>query len=86
MLLRFAEDARLYVPLERIDLVQSYRVVEGSEPHSIALRQHRLDFPQSAASANLLEDMADRLLLLYAQRKTAEGFAFSPDVRLAARI
>src|SRR5580704_398712 len=29
MLLRYAEDARLYVPLERMDLVQSYRVVEG---------------------------------------------------------
>src|SRR5260370_24646794 len=32
MLLRYAEDSRLYVPLERMDLVQSYRVVEGSHP------------------------------------------------------
>ena len=29
MLLNYADDARLYVPLERLDLVQSYRVVEG---------------------------------------------------------
>src|SRR5262249_57284569 len=32
MLLRYAEDARLYVPLERMDLVQSYRVAEGAAP------------------------------------------------------
>src|ERR1700730_4178122 len=32
MLLRYAEDSRLYVPLERMDLVQSYRVVEGAHP------------------------------------------------------
>ena len=34
MLLRYAEDSRLYVPLERMDLVQSYRVVEGAAPAS----------------------------------------------------
>src|SRR5258707_11753165 len=32
MLLRYAEDSRLYVPLERMDLVQNYRVVEGAPP------------------------------------------------------
>ena len=32
MLLKYADDARLYVPLERMDLVQSYRVVEGDHP------------------------------------------------------
>src|SRR5574340_767658 len=32
MLLRYAEDARLYVPLERMDLVQSYRAAEGTHP------------------------------------------------------
>src|SRR2546422_8602886 len=32
MLLRYADDARLYVPLERLDLVQSFRSLEGAEP------------------------------------------------------
>jgi len=31
MLLRYADDARLYVPLARMDLVQAYRAVEGVE-------------------------------------------------------
>jgi len=33
MRLRYADDARLYVPLERLDLVQSYRAVEGAKPN-----------------------------------------------------
>ncbi len=78
MLLRFAEDARLYVPLERMDLVQSYRVVEGSEPQLDRLGGTAWTSRKSRVRKSL-EDMADQLLLLYAQRKTAEGFALSPD-------
>ena len=78
MLLRFAEDARLYVPLERMDLVQSYRVVEGSEPQLDRLGGTAWTTRKSRVRKSL-EDMADQLLLLYAQRRTAEGFAFSPD-------
>ena len=78
MLLRFADDARLYVPLERMDLVQSYRVVEGSEPQLDRLGSTAWT-SRKARVRKSLEDMADQLLLLYAQRKTAEGFAFSPD-------
>ncbi len=32
MLLKYADEARLYVPLERMDLVQNYRIVEGDHP------------------------------------------------------
>src|SRR5208283_1316446 len=32
MPLRYADEARLYVPLERMDLVQSYRAAEGGHP------------------------------------------------------
>ncbi|HEY2120262.1 MAG TPA: transcription-repair coupling factor [Candidatus Acidoferrum sp.] len=78
MLLRFADDARLYVPLERMDLVQSYRVVEGSEPQLDRLGGTAWT-SRKARVRKSLEDMADQLLLLYAQRKTAEGFALSPD-------
>ena len=78
MLLRFADDARLYVPLERMDLVQSYRVVEGSEPQLDRLGGTAWT-SRKARVRKSLEDMADQLLLLYAQRKTAEGYAFSAD-------
>jgi transcription-repair coupling factor (superfamily II helicase) len=78
MLLRYVDDARLYVPLERMDLVQSYRVVEGNEPTLDKLGGTAWATRKTRVRKSL-EDMADQLLALYAERKTAEGFAFSPD-------
>jgi transcription-repair coupling factor (superfamily II helicase) len=78
MLLRYADDARLYVPLERMDLVQSYRVVEGSHPTLDKLGGTGWNTRKTRVRKSL-EDMADQLLTLYAARKTAQGFAFSTD-------
>jgi transcription-repair coupling factor (superfamily II helicase) len=78
MLLRYSEDARLYVPLERMDLVQSYRVVEGSHPTLDKLGGTGWNTRKTRVRKSL-EDMADQLLRLYAARKTAEGFAFAAD-------
>jgi transcription-repair coupling factor (superfamily II helicase) len=78
MLLDYAEGARLYVPLTRLDLVQKYRSSEGAKP--------ALNHLGTAAWAKTkarvrkaMKDMADELLRLYAQRKAAEGHAFSAD-------
>src|SRR5712664_3099764 len=78
MLLKYADDARLYVPLERMDLVQSYRVLEGTHPPLDRLGGTVWNARKTRARKSV-EDMADQLLALYAQRKTTEGFAFSPD-------
>ena len=78
MLLRYAEDARLYVPLERMDLVQSYRVVEGSQPALDKLGGTGWNTRKTRVRKSL-EDMAEQLLQLYAARKTAQGFAFSAE-------
>jgi transcription-repair coupling factor (superfamily II helicase) len=78
MLLRYAEDARLYVPLERMDLVQSYRVVEGSHPTLDKLGGTGWNTRKTRVRKSL-EDMAEQLLTLYAARKTAQGFMFSDD-------
>jgi transcription-repair coupling factor (superfamily II helicase) len=78
MLLRYAEDARLYVPLERMDLVQSYRVLEGAHPSLDRLGGTAWNTRKTRVRKSL-EDMADQLLTLYAQRKTTPGFSFSPD-------
>jgi transcription-repair coupling factor (superfamily II helicase) len=78
MLLKYADDARLYVPLERMDLVQSYRVLEGSHPPLDKLGGTGWNNRKTRARKSV-EDMADQLLALYAQRKTAPGLAFSPD-------
>jgi transcription-repair coupling factor (superfamily II helicase) len=78
MLLRYAEDARLYVPLERMDLVQSYRVVEGAHPTLDKLGGTGWNTRKTRVRKSL-EDMADQLLALYAARQTAPGVAFSSD-------
>ncbi len=78
MLLRYADDARLYVPLERMDLVQSYRVVEGDHPTLDKLGGTAWNTRKTRARKSV-EDMADQLLALYAARKTAVGNSFSAD-------
>src|SRR5580692_5546712 len=78
ILLRDPDAARLYAPLERMDLVQSYRVAEGAQPTHDKLGGTGWNTRKTKVRKSL-EDMADQLLGLYAARKTAEGNAFSPD-------
>jgi transcription-repair coupling factor (superfamily II helicase) len=78
MRLRYADDARLYVPLERLDLVQSYRAVEGAKPVLDKLGGSTWT-ARKARVKKSVEEMADKLLKLYAERKAGEGFAFSQD-------
>jgi transcription-repair coupling factor (superfamily II helicase) len=78
MLLEYAEGARLYVPLTRLDLVQKYRSSEGSKP----VLNHLGSAAWAKTKARVrkaMKDMTEELLKLYAERKTAEGHAFSPD-------
>ena len=79
MRLQYADDARLYVPLERMDLVQNYRSLEGSKPALDRLGGTAWVARKTRVRKSLT-DLADKLLELYAERKTATGFGFSPDV------
>src|ERR1700683_3470265 len=78
MLLEYAEGARLYVPLTRLDLIQKYRSSEGAKP-SLSHLGTAAWAKTKARVRKAMKDMADELLKLYAQRRAAKGFAFSPD-------
>ncbi|MGA2600716.1 MAG: transcription-repair coupling factor [Bryobacteraceae bacterium] len=79
MLLEYAGDARLYVPLTRMDLVQKFRGSgEGAAPPLDRMGGVTWERTKSRVKAKM-RDMADELLKLYAQRRMAEGFSFSPD-------
>ena len=78
MLLRYAGDARLYVPLARLDLVQKYQSLGGAEPALDRLGANLWEARKSRVRKSV-RDMADQLLALYAERKTAPGHAFSAD-------
>jgi transcription-repair coupling factor (superfamily II helicase) len=78
MLLEFAEAARLYVPLTRLDLIQKYRSSEGAKPVLSHLGTQSWS-KTKARVRKAMKDMADELLKLYAARKTAVGHAFPPS-------
>lgn len=78
MLLEYAADSKLYVPLTRLDLVQKYRGAGEAKPHLDRLGGVTWEKTKSRVKAKM-RDMADELLKLYAQRRMAKGFAFSHD-------
>src|SRR6202140_2419394 len=75
MLLEYAEGARLYVPLTRLDLVQKYRPSEGAKP-SLSHLGTQAWSKTKARVRKAMKDMADELLKLYAERKMAVGHSF----------
>jgi transcription-repair coupling factor (superfamily II helicase) len=78
MLLFYADEAKLYVPVERLDLVQRYSSAEGHEPQLDKLGG--LGWQKTKAKAKrAMRDMADELLRLYAERKLVGGYAFTAD-------
>ncbi len=79
MVLEFAEEARLYVPLTRLDLIQKYRSTDAG-PAPILNRLGSQQWAKTKARVRkAMQDMADELLKLYAQRKAAQGHAFPAD-------
>jgi transcription-repair coupling factor (superfamily II helicase) len=78
MLLEYAETARLYVPLTRLDLIQKYRSSEGAKP-ALSHLGTQAWAKTKARVRKAMKDMADELLKLYAARKLAQGHSFSAD-------
>jgi len=79
MILEFAEQAKLYVPLTRLDLIQKYRSTDtGPAPQLNKLGSQQW-VKTKARVRKAMQDMAAELLKLYAQRHTAAGTAFSTD-------
>jgi transcription-repair coupling factor (superfamily II helicase) len=78
MLLRYAGDAKLYVPLARLDLIQKYTSLGGIEPQLDRLGTTVWEARKSRVKKSV-SDMAEQLLELYAERKMAVGHPFPPD-------
>ena len=78
MLLIYAEDSKLFVPVERMDLVSRYSSGEATSP--TLDRLGGIGWQKTKAKAKrAMRDMADELLKLYAERKLVRGHAFQPD-------
>ena len=79
MVLEFAEQARLYVPLTRLDLIQKYRSTDAG-PTPVLNKLGSQQWTKTRARVKkAMADMADELLKLYAERQAAKGHAFTVD-------
>src|SRR6185436_5986195 len=74
--LRYAGDDKLFVPVERLDLVQKY--TGASRPPIDRLGGTSWERAKTKVK-KAMRDMAEELLKLYAARRAVPGFAFSPD-------
>nr|MBA2378287.1 transcription-repair coupling factor [Blastocatellia bacterium] len=78
MQLVYADEAKLFVPVERMDLVSRYSSGEATSP--AIDRLGGIGWQKTKAKAKrAMRDMADELLKLYAERRLVQGYAFSPD-------
>jgi transcription-repair coupling factor (superfamily II helicase) len=82
MILEFADEAKLYIPLTRLDLIQKYRSTDtGPAPQLNKLGTQAWQ-KTKARVKKAMADMSAELLKLYAQRKAALGTAFSADTNM----
>jgi transcription-repair coupling factor (superfamily II helicase) len=76
MELRYAGEDKLFVPVERLDLVQKY--TGASRPALDRLGGTTWEKAKTRVK-KAMRDMAEELLKLYAARKAVAGYAFSAD-------
>jgi transcription-repair coupling factor (superfamily II helicase) len=74
--LRYHGDDKLFVPVERLDLIQKY--TGGTRPALDRLGGTTWEKAKSRVK-KAMRDMAEELLKLYAQRKAVPGHAFAAD-------
>ncbi len=74
--LRYAGDDKLFVPVERLDLVQKY--TGATRPPLDRLGGASWERAKTRVK-KAMRDMAEELLKLYAARKAVPGHAFGPD-------
>jgi transcription-repair coupling factor (superfamily II helicase) len=78
VLLTYQDEAKLYVPVERLDLIQKYSSMGGTRPTLDRLGSTSWAKTKSRIKKSM-RDMAEELLKLYAQRQTIPGHSFSTD-------
>ncbi|MEW8987347.1 MAG: DEAD/DEAH box helicase, partial [Bacillus sp. (in: firmicutes)] len=76
--IRYQGTDKLYVPVEQIDLVQKYVGSEGKEPKIYKLGGNDWKRVKTKVQSSV-QDIADDLIKLYAEREASVGYAFSPD-------
>ena len=78
LLLQYAGTDKLYLPVDKLELLFRYSSSEDKSPRLSKLGGTEWERTRKRV-ADSIQDMAEDLLHLYATRESMEGFAFSPD-------
>ncbi len=78
VLLEYAGTDRLYLPLEKLDVLYKYSSSEDKEPRLSKLGGTDWERTKKKVSESI-QELAEGLLKLYASREAMEGYTFSPD-------
>jgi len=81
LLLEYAGGDRLYLPTEKLQLVERYEVADSGEPELHKLGGHQWERTRNRAR-KAIRAMAQELLSLYAARASLPGHAFAEDTHL----
>ncbi|MDH6363924.1 transcription-repair coupling factor (superfamily II helicase) [Enterococcus sp. PF1-24] len=74
----YQDDAKLFIPVTQLNLIQKYVAAEGKLPRINKLGGSEWTKTKRKVSAKI-EDIADDLIQLYAARESEKGYAFAPD-------
>jgi len=78
MTILYQNDDKLFIPVTQLNLIQKYVASESKSP-----RINKLGGSEWAKTkrkvSHQIEDIADDLIQLYAQREAEKGYAFAPD-------
>ena len=76
----YKDDDKLYIPVEKIELISKYSGRDGIAPKINGLGS--LEWKKNKQRIiNKVRDIADKLIKLYALRSMQKGFAFSSDTK-----
>ena len=78
LVVQYAGEDKLYVPTDQVDLLQRYIGFEGHPPKLNKLGGSEWARVKKRVKESV-QEMAESLLKLYAQRETVQGHAFAPD-------
>lgn len=78
LMVNYAGNDKLYIPVEKIDLISKYSSNEGIVPKLNKLGTTEWQKTKLRVQKKI-EDIAEDLLKLYAERENAPGFAFEED-------
>ena len=76
--IEYADEENVFIPIEQVNLVQRYIGNEGNDPKLDRLGSKSWENRKNRVKKSV-EDIAQRLILLYSKRKAARGFPFPKD-------